>query len=289
MFAFCVEELGFSEDAAYARITVARAARRLPAMVEAVRSGQVHLTGLRMLVPHLTDQNHREVLAQAAGKSKRRVEELVARLSPQPAVPALIRKLPEPPALATVPPAPLGPGEPPMAGPPPGAAIARRAVLAPLTEETFKVQFTASRAFRDKLRQAQDLLRHRVPDGDLAAVLERALDLLIEDVKKERFAVGRKARQAPKEDVGSSRHIPDAIKRAVYERDEGRCPFADERGRRCGETGALEFDHVDGFARTHRHDVDGIRLLCRAHNQHAAVQVYGRAFMERARTPPTAS
>jgi len=33
--------------------------------------------------------------------------------------------------------------------------------------------------------------------------------------------VGRKARQAPKEEVGSSRHIPDAIKRAVYERDEG--------------------------------------------------------------------
>src|SRR6266850_4960554 len=44
MFAFCVEELGFSEDAAYARITVARAARRLPAMVETIRSGKVHLT-----------------------------------------------------------------------------------------------------------------------------------------------------------------------------------------------------------------------------------------------------
>ena len=287
MFAFCVEELGFSEDAAYARITVARAARRLPAMVEAVRSGKVHLTGLRMLVPHLTDQNHREVLAQAAGKSKRGVEELVARLSPQPAIPALIRKLPELPAPATVRSAPLAAGElSPIAGPPPGAALARRAVLAPLTEETFKVQFTASRAFRDKLRQAQDLLRHRVPDGDMAAVLERALDLLMEDVKKERFAVGRKVRQAPKEEVGSSRHIPDAIKRAVYERDGGRCTFVDERGRRCGEIGALEFDHVDGFARTHRHDVDGIRPLCRAHNQHAADQVYGRTFMERARAPP---
>src|SRR5882762_9602828 len=208
MFAFCVEELGFSEDAAYARVTVARAARRLPAMVEAVRSGQVHLTGLRMLVPHLTEQNHREVLAQAAGRSKRRVEELVARLSPQPAVPALIRKLPELPAPATVPP-PLAAGEPPpIARPPSGAALVRRAVLAPLTEETFKTQFTASRGFRNKLRQAQDLLRHRVPDGDLAAVLERALDLLIEDIKKERFAVGRKARQAPKEEVASSRHIP---------------------------------------------------------------------------------
>jgi hypothetical protein len=61
MFAFCVHELGFSEDAAYNRITVARAGRRLPAVLEAVRSGHVHLAGLRLLVPHLTSENHREV------------------------------------------------------------------------------------------------------------------------------------------------------------------------------------------------------------------------------------
>ncbi len=63
----------------------------------------------------------------------------------------------------------------------------------------------------------------------------------------------------------------------------GRCTFLDERGRRCAETGALEFDHQDGFARTHLHRAERIRLLCRAHNQHAAEQMYGRAFMERAR------
>ena len=94
-----------------------------------------------------------------------------------------------------------------------------------------------------------------------------------------------RARQAPSEetDAPSSRHIPDAIKREVYERDGGRCTFTDEHGGRCGETGALEFDHLDGFARTHLHRADRIRLLCRAHNQHAADQMYGRAFMERAR------
>src|SRR5207253_10588277 len=54
MFEFCVGELRFSEDAAYNRIMVARAARRLPAVIEAMRSGQVHLSGLRLLAPHLT-------------------------------------------------------------------------------------------------------------------------------------------------------------------------------------------------------------------------------------------
>jgi 5-methylcytosine-specific restriction endonuclease McrA len=158
-------------------------------------------------------------------------------------------------------------------------------VVAPLAEDTFKFQFTASRACHDKFREAQGLLRHRVPNGDLGTIFEKALDLLIDQVKKERFATGRKARQAPTEegDASPSRHIPDAIKREVFERDGGRCTFTDEGGRRCTETGTLEFDHWDGFARTRHHRADRIRLLCRAHNQHAAEQMYGRAFMERAR------
>ena len=44
-----------------------------------------------------------------------------------------------------------------------------------------------------------------------------------------------------------------------------------------------ELTNHDGFARTRSHRADRIRLLCRAHNQHAAEKMYGRAFMERAR------
>src|SRR5207253_4713310 len=94
MFVFCVGELGFSEDAAYNRIAVARVGRRFPAVIEAMRSGRVHLWGLRLLAPHLTGEKHCEVLAQAAGKTKREIEELVARLAPQPPVRSLVRKLP---------------------------------------------------------------------------------------------------------------------------------------------------------------------------------------------------
>ncbi|HKC60211.1 MAG TPA: hypothetical protein VKB92_09005 [Myxococcales bacterium] len=135
------------------------------------------------------------------------------------------------------------------------------------------MEFTANQELHDKLRVAQDLLRHRIPDGDLACIVDRALDLLIDHVKKERFGVGRKPRQPSAvavQEEASSRHIPDAIKRKVYERDRGRCTFLDERGRRCPATGNLEFEHVDGFALTHLHDEDRIRLMCRSHNQHAA-------------------
>jgi hypothetical protein len=277
MFAFCVDELGFSEDQAYNRTTVARAARILPAMLDSLRSGAVHLTGLRLLARHLTEHNHHDLLAEAAGKSKRQIEEIVARLDPKPRVPDSVRKHPVR-KQATL----------EMASPAQAASAApreQRSVVAPLSEDTFGVHFTASRVLRDKLRRAQSLMGHRLRSGDIAAVFEKALDSLIEKVEKERFAVVPKPRTDAAEVAGyaSSRQIPAAIRRYVYARDGGRCTFVDARGRRCKETGMLEFDHLDGFARTHSHDPERIVMRCRAHNQHEAEKMYGREFMAAAR------
>lgn len=311
MFTFCTNVLGFSEDATYNRIFVARAARSWPALIDALRNGRVHLSGLRLLAPHLTKDNHVELLDAATGKSKREIEEQVARIAPKPAVPTLIRKLPEPqpprllaqadaarpaPSLAVSLLAPAPEARPPLTPPvptPPMPAPSRtepRPTIQPLSEASYKVQFTATRELKDKLREAQDLLRHQVPDGDLAKVLERAVDLLIEKVKKERFGAGRKSKTKPESSDETkrarptrSRHIPAAIRRAVHERDGERCTFVDAHGHRCKETGGLEFDHVDGYARTGVHSVAGIRLMCSAHNAHAADRMYGRSFMEQAR------
>src|SRR3954465_510337 len=175
MFAFCVDELGFSEDQAYNRTTVARAARRVPAMLDSLRSGAVHLTGVPLLARCLTEENHRDLLAEAAGKSKRQIEEIVARLDPKPPVPGSVRKHPvrksaTPEMTLTAPGTAVAPSAP---------AREQRGVVAPLSEDTFRVRFTASRALRDKLRRAQDLLRHREPSADLAAIFETALDSLI--------------------------------------------------------------------------------------------------------------
>ena len=255
MFAFCVMKLGFSEDATYNRLGVAHAGRKFPAVLDALRSGEVHLSGLRVLVPRLTAENHRQLLARAAGKSKREIEELVAALAPKPPVPDAMRKLPR-----------SVPSETAQLALAPAAArrVEHARSIAPLSEDTFKVQFTASRRLRDKLRQAQDLLRHRLPSGDLANIVESAVDLLIVKVKKERFAAGRKPRPNGKANTAGPcpRPMPASVRRHVYVRDQGRCTFVDEFGNRCPETGMLEFDHIDGWARTHTHDPDRIRLGC---------------------------
>src|SRR3989304_2052822 len=104
MFSYSIEVLRLSEPEAYLRITVARATRKHPMLLAMLGDGRLHLSGIAILAPHLTEENREEVLARAAYKSKRQIEELAAELAPKPDVPPTIRKLPTPP---TPPPPPI--------------------------------------------------------------------------------------------------------------------------------------------------------------------------------------
>jgi hypothetical protein len=96
LFAYCRDVLGLSEQEAYNRITVARAARRYPVVLQMLEDGSLNLTAARLLVPHLTADNHVGVLEKARWKTKAQVEELAAALWPRPDVPSFVRKLPPP-------------------------------------------------------------------------------------------------------------------------------------------------------------------------------------------------
>lgn len=96
LFVYCRDALGMSEGEAYNRIEVARTARRFPVVLDMLADGRLHLTAARLLGPHLTLDNHCEVLGSAHGKTKLEIQEIVARLSPRPDVPASVRRLPAP-------------------------------------------------------------------------------------------------------------------------------------------------------------------------------------------------
>ena len=93
LFAYCTQVLHYAEHAALNRIEVARAARRLPALLEHIADGRLHLTGARLLAPHLTDENADALLSAARHKSKREIEELIAALKPRPDAAPMVRQL----------------------------------------------------------------------------------------------------------------------------------------------------------------------------------------------------
>src|SRR5690606_36164975 len=70
-YIYCVRELRFSEDAAHRRVNAARWVRRFPALLGAVARGEPHLPAVLQLGPHLTEQNHLEVMARAQFRTKK--------------------------------------------------------------------------------------------------------------------------------------------------------------------------------------------------------------------------
>lgn len=286
LFTYCTQVLRLSEHAAYGRIVAARAGRRFPVILQMLEDGSVNLTTVRLLAAHLTGENHRRILDMARRKSKRQVQELVARLWPQPDVPSSVRKLPTPslPASGSTLQGAVASFQPTddtqaIADPcPPSAAPmplqAGRVVVAPLAPQRYKIQFTASVETYDKLRLAQNLLRHQIPDGDPAKIFDRALTALIEGLAKKKFA----AADRPRSSLGpmpKSRHIPAEVRRAVWKRDGGRCAFVSCKGRRCTERGFLEFHHVAPYSAGGESTVENIQLRCRAHNGHEAELYFG--------------
>jgi 5-methylcytosine-specific restriction endonuclease McrA len=93
LYTYCIYELRFSEDAAARRSSAARLVKQFPLLFDAIANGELHLTGLLMLGPHLTPENHVEVLARAKFRTKKELAKLVRELNPLPEVPDLIEPL----------------------------------------------------------------------------------------------------------------------------------------------------------------------------------------------------
>lgn len=322
-FTFCTEILHLSDHAAYNRIVCARAVRRFPILLDWLADGSVHLTAVRLLAPHLTAENHLELLAAARHQGKRAVEVIVAGVRPMPDVPATIRKLPDDTSSAPsarlamesstgpvveasrelcVKPLIEPPTEVPI-GPPAmslvassGHPCARPASITPLAPGRYRVQFTAGQEMHDELQEARELLRHQIPDGDPARVLQQALTLLVKTLRARKHGAVVRPRGQPPATSGpaltnpgpapthpasahvssnTSRRIPSDVRRAVWNRDGARCTFLAPSGYRCSTRGMLEFHHAEPFAVGGASSVENITLRCRAHNAHEARVGFG--------------
>jgi 5-methylcytosine-specific restriction endonuclease McrA len=289
LFAYCVAELKLSEDAAYKRIKVARAARRFPEIFDAVADGRLNLSGVCLLAPHLTEVTAPELLSAATNRSNSEIEKLLAARFPRPDVPGFVAAIPTAAPVAR---------EAERVGPcttesneqaPVTLQAARpvdcveRSIVKPLSPQRYEIHFSMSQRCHERLRYLQDLLGFQVPSGDLGRIFEDALEARIREVEKQKFAATERPRGSKRSSC-DSRHIPADVRRQVWARDGARCTFVGENGRRCEARKSLEFDHVLEVARGGEASVDGLRLLCRAHNQHAAERTFGTEFMRRKRT-----
>jgi len=296
MHAYCMAALGMCESTAGRRITAARVCRKFPQVLGRVANGELHLSAVCSLSPHLDWDNAPELIEICSNKSRRKVDEILAARFPR-------------------------------------ADVREKVRLEPLSKDRYGLHFTIDADALAELEHVRALARHRLPGGELSELFKLAMRTLRLELEKQRFAVGkkprvRKAAGATRPGCGETPGVgPDApgaavaqhppaeevvataapvevaqkagprqpsaeVAREVYERDAGQCTFVADGGRRCGAREFVEFDHIVPAAAGGEPTAVNLRLRCRAHNQLYARQCFGDQHMAtavaRARRRPAA-
>jgi hypothetical protein len=240
LFAYCVEALGLSEGSAGRRVAAARVCRRFPEAFELVAQGELHLSALCGLAPHVDPQNATDLFVACCRKTRRQVDELLAARFPRPDVREQIRRLP---TRAPVPVVAAHPGTPtrsethddaaaeanaagqglrvipteaelggnhgsgtapPVVGSPPS----RRRELEALSADRFGVHFTADAELKELLERARALASQRLPKNDLSSLMRLVLASFVKREEARRFAVGRKPRRAKVDATHAQASVP---------------------------------------------------------------------------------
>lgn len=151
--------------------------------------------------------------------------------------------------------------------------------ITPLGQGRNLLTFTAGDDLLRKIERGKELLWHKFPGGRLEHVIGQALD----DMLRKRDPALQVARRAEHKASLRGRYVPRGVRLEVWRRDEGRCAFVGHDGRRCEERSGLEYDHVKPLALGGETTAENLRLLCRAHNQLRAREVFGDAAARFAR------
>jgi hypothetical protein len=228
LYTYCVYELRMSEDEAQRRCRAARLTRQFPVILTMLAEASIHLTGILLIGPHLTPENHNDLLTRVRFRTKREIERIVAEFAPAPNAPARIEPLHDAPDLhertvdalaparrrntwaayvralagpvrelqagvdaGQAPPAALPESNANVSGGPPLGISAGGPIPSRRPANPgprYRMQFTADQDFVDLLEEARDLLQHSIPDRDLVEVQRRALQALVKKLRAPKLA-----------------------------------------------------------------------------------------------------
>jgi hypothetical protein len=258
LWEFCTRELGYSGGAAHRRIEAMRLARELPEIEASLINGTQSLSSLaqarkffRVEEKHqkLSVDHKREVLSKIEGKSSRDCERILLQISSAPLEFSKMEK--------------------------------ERA----LNETHTELKLVLDEELLAKLKRIQALRSHASPDQSYAELLKFMADEVLRRLDPElRVSQSMPTPEAlPTSEVtpalnarGRRIAIPRALRDSIWKHAQGKCVWQHpETGLRCSSTRFLEIDHIEPVSLGGSNAPDNLRILCRAHNQRAALRVTG--------------
>jgi 5-methylcytosine-specific restriction endonuclease McrA len=280
MFAMLRERCHLSESCASKRASAAAAARAYPEVLDLLEQGTLNISNLALVSRHLNDENKTTFLKAACELTHRALEDFLAQRQGVPAPErTIIKKVclsdPRPKMAAKQPQQDMPRGNP-------RELFSRSHQTEPTAPEVgLRIALTLGTEAKNALEE----LQQRFPGKSVAEILTESLVARARETSPATKAAPPRSKERSQEKTVKSnkvrsRYIPQSIRHAVFQRDQGRCTYVSPDGRRCAASEQLEYDHARPFARGGETTVSGLRLRCRCHNLLAAKDDFGKAFIE---------
>lgn len=284
LWQYCLHVLGFSETEIGLRIHAARAIRDNPELALSLERGETTISAIGRLAPHLKGENRLALIEEAKGKTRRKVEQIVARESVSARV--VERRLSESQSAAVSPTLFEAARPKPAAVPPPTLEECSEWVrrenpdrIVPVSGSDFKIELVAAASVVKDLEEVRALLARRFPEARLEDVVGACLQMVL---AKLRPRSRPSSERTPRGLIGPRRPaIPALLRAAVLERDGHRCTFEGAEGR-CLSGRRLELDHILPKARGGADSLENLRAMCPTHNRFLAKLAFGATFIETA-------
>jgi hypothetical protein len=286
---YCICELSYGESSAWRRVRAARVIAEIPEVHDLMKEGRLTFSAVVQISPVLNAKNKKVLLPRVERKSKNEIERVLAEFQPPQVIPdqarprvvkreVAIEQAPagessesagrhdSPPELGEIPLRCEGENNPTVKNSTPEM----REVL----EKMYEIRFAADEELMELIRWMKSHLSHKFPKGSsFLEIFKYAMEYY---KNREGLAANKPSGSVKTKPRTNTRHIPKAVQREVWQRDNGRCAFIASNGRRCSSQHNLQFDHYPvPFARGGPTTVDNLRLLCAKHNRYTAEQLYG--------------
>lgn len=307
LYEFCVKTLPLSPGSVYRRTQVAKKAQKHPLLLELVAKGELNLTVVSKICPHLKDSCQNDYIRSFIGKTVNEVEAVLLNGQRVQESPDLITRTKDKvtplfdeqgkslPNLAQARDGgQLDPAQARKDGPietreskdkkeaiknPPqkSAPDSQPKPTGIKREKRYAIRFTASEQLKNKLQRAKEVMSHKYPNGQLEEIFEAALDELLEKNAPEL----KKIRKANKKCDPESPYIPRKMEKDAFAKANYRCQQVSACGRQCGSKKFLEVDHVMPRAHGGLTVSNNLQVLCKAHNLQKARLDLGSDFIDR--------
>jgi hypothetical protein len=264
----------------------------IPEVYGLMKEGRLTFSAVVQIAPVLGAQNKKALLPRVEGKSKKEIDAILAEFQPPQVIPDQTRQRLVKRQVSVECPGTDAPSE--SAGgherTPELGEISLRCEgennptvknstpeIEVVLEKMYEIRFAADEELMELIRWMKAHLSHKFPKG--ASYLEIFKCAMKYYKDREDLATSKLTRSTKTKPKTDTRHIPKAVQREVWQRDNGRCAFIGPNGRRWNSQHNLQFDHYPvPFARGGPSTADNLRLLCAKHNRYTAEQLYGEQY-----------